>query len=156
MQKNNFIDICDRISMLLGEDTTINTSTDPVLVPKMFDLLSRLICANQYAKVLHWNSSSTGEHLGYDHIYETLDDCIDEFAEKYFMSRGFIIGNPLLKAQEYASGDFGELLNAMNFLVQDICSMDSCDESMKSTVSGIGESVQQCMGFLRQSKHDAQ
>lgn len=72
------------------------------------------------------------------------------------MSRGFQIGNPLLKAQEYASGDFGELLNNMNALVQDICLMDSCDESMKSTVSSIGENVQQCMGFLRQSKHDAQ
>lgn len=51
--QNNSMDICDRISLLLGEDTMINTSTDPVLVPKMFDLLSRLICANQYAKVLH-------------------------------------------------------------------------------------------------------
>lgn len=150
------MDICEKIELFLKESDQIMTSRSPELASKMQDLLSRLICANQYSKVLHWNSVSTGEHLGYDHIYEVLDDVIDEFAEKYFMSRNIPVINPLEKQSLYATGDFGDLLNAMNDLVQNICKDPDCDESMNSTVSSIGESVQQCMGFYRQSLHDAQ
>lgn len=72
------------------------------------------------------------------------------------MARNIAVMNPLERQGMFATGDFGDRLNEINALVEEICKDPDCDESMQSTVSGIGEAAQQCMGFYRQSVHDEQ
>lgn len=71
------------------------------------------------------------------------------------MARNIPVMDPLERSGEFATGDFGDRLNEINALVEEICKDPDCDESMSSTVSSIGEAVQQCMGFYRQSTYDA-
>lgn len=139
-------------SAYLKEELVVQSSLDTATRDYMFDLFSRIICARDYAHLLHFNADFGGEHLMLEKIYETLDDMIDDFGEKYFMARNIKISNPLVKSKEYASGDLGDLLSQMIDLVEKICSDENLDESMKSMVSGFGEDFQRCMGFWRQSQ----
>ena len=139
----------------LNEELVVQTSLDTAVREAMFELFSRIVCARDYAHLLHLNADSGGEHLMLEKIYEILDDMIDELGEMYFMARNIKIPNPLEKNAEYASGDLGDLLVQLAELVDKMCADYDMDESMKSMVSGFGEDFQRCMGFYRQAKMDS-
>lgn len=138
----------------MNEELVIQTSLDTAIRDYMVDLFSRIVCARDYAHLLHLNADSGGQHLMLEKIYEALDDMVDDCGEKYFMARNIKIPNPLEKNEIYAAGDLGDLLAEMSALCENICKDPNLDESIKSMVSGFGEDFQRCMGFWRQAQMD--
>lgn len=142
----------------LDEETIIpnNGSTE-----KIQKLLSLLIIARETSKLNHWNSTSNGEHLGYDHIVEVLDENIDKLAETYFMARKIEIISPFGQYETLLNEDIGtvsleRILEVLNTLVEEIASDEINDEATKSLVSSIGENVQQSVALLRLTKNDSE
>lgn len=128
---------------------------------KIQKLLSLLIIARETSKINHWNSTSNGEHLGYDHIVEVLDENIDKLAETYFMARKIEIISPFGQYDTLLNEDSGitsleKILKTLNDLVEEIASDEKNDETTKSLVSSIGENVQQSVALLRLTKNDSE
>jgi len=141
----------------IPHDTSSIMGTDTADRDSMFQLFCRLICAKEMAHMMHLNAVSGGEHLMLEKVYETLDGMIDEFGEVYFMSRNIKIpNNPMEKASEYAEGELEDRLNDMLDLAQNICNAETVDDGTKSLVSDCMKNIDRCLGFLRQSKFDAE
>ena len=129
----------------------VKTESDE-MISKVHKLLSMLIYARETSKLNHWNSTTNGEHEGYDHIHSILDEKIDTLAETFFMSRNIHIKNLLNNVSEYSEDLFEQLL-AIEKLVEELCN-ETTTEAIKSLISGIGENIEQAIAILRITTND--